>query len=129
VTWGDPTLYDLTLNTERVAIPTCVDEVVKLARAPEFQETPASRQYLADLALQAKALAALKADPRTAGIDIAVEASKGRIKLRGIVVDDREKALVKEVVQALPGVEGVDDELRTMTGGLYRFPSQRKDKG
>jgi cytidylate kinase len=129
VTWGDPTLYDLTLNTERVAIPTCVDEVVKLARAPEFQETPASRQYLADLALQAKALAALKADPRTAGIDIAVEASKGRIKLRGIVVDDREKALVKEVVQALAGVEGVDDELRTMTGGLYRFPSQRKDKG
>jgi len=23
----------------------------------------------------------------------------------------------------------IDDELRTMTGGLYRFPSQRKDKG
>src|SRR5450432_1163719 len=122
VTWGDPTLYDLTLNTERVTIAACVDEVVRLTKAEEFQETPASRQLLADLALQAKALAALKADPRTAGIDIAIEVAKGRIKLRGIVVDDREKALVREVVGKLPAVGGVDDELRTMAGGLYRFP-------
>jgi cytidylate kinase len=129
VTWGDPTLYDLTLNTERVAIPTCVDDVIALTRAPEFQETPESRQYLLDLALQARGRATLKADPRTAGIDIALEVKDGRIKLRGIVVDDREKALVKEVLQKLPGVTGLVDELRTMSGGLYRFPSQVKDKG
>ena len=127
ITWGDPTLYDLTLNTERVSIPACVDEVVNLAKAKEFQETPESRQYLADLALQAKALASLKADPRTSGIDIAAQVSKGKIKLRGIVVDDREKALAREVLLALPGVGAIEDELRTMTGGLYRFPSQRKE--
>jgi cytidylate kinase len=122
VTWGDPTLYDLTLNTERVSIPACVDEVVKLAQSPGFQETAQSRQLVA-------ALAALKADARTAGIAIAVEVKDGRVAARGIVVDDREKSLVKEVLQALPGVKGVDDELRTMAGGLYRFPSQPKDKG
>jgi cytidylate kinase len=129
VTWGDPTLYDLTLNTERIAIPTCVDEVIALAKAPEFQETAESRQYLLDLALQARARAALKADERTAGIDIALEAKNGRLRLRGIVVNDREKALVREVVELLEGVTGIDDELRTMAGGLYRFPSQVKDKG
>jgi len=86
VTWGDPTLYDLTLNTERVSIPTCVDQVVKLAGAKEFQVTADSRQFLADLALQARALAALKADARSAGIDIALEVAKGGVKLRGIVV-------------------------------------------
>jgi cytidylate kinase len=127
VTWGDPTLYDLTLNTERVPIPTCVEQVVALAKSAAFQETPGSRQHLADLALQTRARAALKADPRTAAIDITVEAKGGRIKLRGIVVDDREKALAKEVVQSLPGAKGIDDELRTMAGGLYRFPSQLKD--
>src|SRR6478752_1294690 len=42
VDWGDRALYDLTLNTERVSIPTCVAQVVALVRAPEFQETPAS---------------------------------------------------------------------------------------
>jgi cytidylate kinase len=129
VTWGDPTLYDLTLNTERVSIPACVDQVIRLAQAPDFAETPGSRQMLVDLALQAKALAALKADPRTAGIDISVEVEQGRVRLRGIVVDDREKSLVKEVVEKLPGAKGLDDELRTMAGGLYRFPSQVKDKG
>jgi cytidylate kinase len=129
VNWGDPVLYDLTLNTERVAIRTCVDQVVALARSAEFQETPASRRVLEDLALQARALAALKADSRTAGIDIAVEAKDGRVIARGIVVNDREKSLVKDVLQALPGAKGVDDELRTMAGGLYRFPAHVKDKG
>lgn len=129
VTWGDATLYDLTLNTERVSIPTCVDQVVKLARAKEFQETPQSRQLLADLALQARAVAALKADPRTSGIDISVEPQGGQLRLRGIVVDAREKALVHEVLQSLAGVTAIEDELRTMAGGLYRFPSQLKDKG
>jgi len=129
VTWGDPTLYDLTLNTERVSIPACVDEVVSLVQSRDFQETAPSHQLLADLALQARALAALRADPRTAGIDIAVEVKDGRIKARGIVVDDREKALAKEVLQPLPGAKGVDDELRTMAGGLYRFPAHVKDKG
>jgi cytidylate kinase len=129
VTWGDATLYDLTLNTERVSIPTCIDQVVKLAGAEEFQETSQSRQLLADLALQARAVAALKADPRTSGIDISVEPQGGQLRLRGIVVDAREKALVHEVLQSLAGVTAIEDELRTMAGGLYRFPSQLKDKG
>ena len=127
VTWGDPTLYDLTLNTERVSVPTCVDEVVRLVNAPEFRETPQSRQHLADLALQARARAALRADARSAGIDITVDVAGGRATLRGIVVDDREKALVKEVVESVAGAGKVDDDLRTMTGGLFRFPSQLKD--
>jgi cytidylate kinase len=129
VSWGDPTLYDLCLNTDRVAIRHCVDQVVALAKSEEFQETGRSRQFLADLALQARAKAALKSDARTASIDITLEASAGRLKLRGIVADDREKAAVRDVLQSLPGVVGIDDELRTMAGGLYRFPSQLKDKG
>ncbi|HLX22973.1 MAG TPA: cytidylate kinase family protein [Usitatibacter sp.] len=126
VTWGDPTLYDLTLNTERLSIESCVDEVMKLAVRPEFRETPESKGKLADLALEAKARAVLRADGRTSGIDIAMDVSAGVITLRGIVVDDREKSLVREVVQSVPGAKALDDELRTMAGGLFRFPSQPK---
>jgi cytidylate kinase len=127
VSWGDPTLYDLTLNTERIPVATCVQQVVALVESAAFQETPASRQTVQDLALQARARASLRADERTAGIDVLVEASAGRLRLRGIVLNDEERALAKSIVAALPGVRGVDDELRTMTGGLYRFPSQRKN--
>jgi len=129
VTWGDPTLYDLTLNTERVSIESCVEQVLALTKRPEFQETPQSRRKLSDLAVEAKARAALKADERTAGIDISLDVDGGAVTLRGIVVDDREKSLVSEVVRAVHGVASVRDELRTMAGGLFRFPSQPKDKG
>jgi cytidylate kinase len=127
VRWGDPTLYDLTLNTERVPIAQCVEQVVALAKSASFQETPASRQYLADLALQARARAALRSDERTAAIDVDIGVSNGEVTLRGIVVDDREKRLCEEVLRSLPGAKGFRDELRTMTAGLYRFPTARKE--
>ena len=129
VDWGDPTLYDLTINTGRVSIPTAVDQVIALVKAKEFQETPASRQMLEDMALQARARAALRADDRASGIDITVDVKAGAVTLRGIVINDREKALGEEVIARLPGVKSVSNELRTMAGGLYRFPSQLKDKG
>jgi len=129
VDWGDPALYDITLNTERIPIATCVDQVVALARSAAFQETPQSRAHLEDLALQARARAAMRADPRTSGIDVVVAAEGGRLTLRGIVADDKERKRVEEVAAAVPGAKGVSNELRTMAGGLYRFPSQVKDKG
>jgi cytidylate kinase len=127
VRWGDPTLYDLSLNTERVPIAQCVEQVLALARSPAFQETPQSRQHLADLALQARARAALRSDERTAGIDVDIDVRQGEATLRGIVVDEREKRLCEEVVRSLPGVKSFRDELRTMAAGLSRFPTQRKE--
>jgi cytidylate kinase len=127
VHWGDPELYDLTLNSERLAIRDCVDLVVALAKSPRFAETPASRQKFADLTLQAHALAALRSNERTAHVDISIDVSGGRLALAGIVSDDSEKARAVEVLSALPGVTGIDNGLRTMTGGLFRFPSQLKD--
>jgi len=129
VDWGDPTLYDLTLNTERLPIPDCVDMVVRMVKSAAFAETAASRQKLADLALQAKARAALRAEDKTSEVEIAIDVSGGRVALRGIVANDKERERVHAVIQGLAGVAGIDDELRTMAGGLYRFPSQLKDKG
>jgi hypothetical protein len=126
VRWGEAILYDLTLNTERVPIPTCVDLVVALAKSAAFQETPESRRHLADFALSAKARAALMANESTADIDIAIDAKDGRLVLRGIVVDEDEQRRCHEVIASLPGVAGVDDELRTMSGRLARFPTQVK---
>jgi cytidylate kinase len=128
VEWGDPALFDLTLNTERISIPECVRQVVALSRAAEFQETPGSRRVLEDLALQARARAALRSDVRTSGIDVLIESHAGGLTLRGIVADEAEKALSAEIVSRLPGVKSVANELRTMAGGLYRFPSQLKDR-
>jgi cytidylate kinase len=129
VGWGDPTLYDLTLNTERVPIPTCVDQVIALVKSPAFQETPESRRHLENLALQARVRAALRADERTEGIDVTIDAESGRVRLSGIVVDEREKELCRVVVEKVRGVTEVQDDLRTMAGNVGRFPqvTRRKD--
>jgi cytidylate kinase len=127
VKWGEASLYDLTLNTERVPIADCVDAVVNLVKSPAFQETAASRTLLGDLTLQAKARAGLRSNDKTSDVDISIEVSGGKITLRGIVADEKERKRVHDVLAALPGMQGLVDELRTMAGGLYRFPSQPRE--
>jgi len=114
VSWGDPLLYDLTLNTERVSIPSCVEQVVALTRRPEFQETPDSQARLANLALEAQVRSAFVAHAPTESVDVTVVADGGRVTLRGMVQDDAERKAAVDVVHKVPGVQHVHAELRTI---------------
>ena len=115
VTWGDPLLYDLVLNTDRLSVDTCAEQVLQLARRPEFQETADSRAVLEGLALSARVRAALKANESTSNVDVQVEASGGTVTLSGIVVNDREKEETERVATAVAGVGKVENKLRLMT--------------
>ncbi|MBI2313392.1 MAG: cytidylate kinase family protein [Betaproteobacteria bacterium] len=114
VTWGDPMLYDLVLNTERISITSCVEQIKALLARPEFQETPASHARLANLALQAHIKAALKAGPDTADISITIDVDGSNAVLRGIVFDESEKAAAERVAKKVPGVASVENGLRLM---------------
>lgn len=114
VTWGDPVLYDIVLNTERLSIDSCVAVIRQLAARPEFQETPASHAMLANLALAAAVRAALKDDPSTSDLRIAIESDAGTVILGGIVVNEQERAAAARVAATVPGATGVDDRLRLM---------------
>lgn len=118
VDWGDPSLYDLTLNTERVPISTCVDMVVALVRSAEFAETPESRQHLLDLALAARVRAALRANADTAEVDVTVTATNGALLLSGIVSNQSERARCVDVAGQVAGVTGVVNQLGVMAGSL-----------
>jgi cytidylate kinase len=125
VEWGDPALYDLTLNTERIPIPSCVDMVVALLRNPAFAETPESRQHLLNLALGAHVRAALRAHADTADVDITVAAANSVVTLSGIVSNPDERDRSVAVAVAVAGVTRVENQLGTMTGrpGARIFPS------
>ena len=129
INWRDPEHYDLVLSTERLSVDECVEEVEAMMKRPRFQETPESRAQLENLALQARVRAALRADERTEGIDVVIDADRGRIRLSGIVVDEREKDLCRAVAEKVRGVSEVEDALRTMAGNVGRFPqvTLRKD--
>lgn len=126
VTLGDPLLYDMVLNTGRVSIPGCIEQVIQLSRQPEFQPTPESIAFLRNRALQARIQAALGAHESGAQIDITPEVDGGRVVLRGVVVDDRERKLAAELAGAVPGVTSVDNELRVMNA-KHRYPDTSSD--
>lgn len=114
VTWGDPLLYDMVLNTERIGVDSCAEQILALARRPEFQETPQSRATLAGLALSARVRAALKANEATSNVDVHIDALDGRVTLSGIVVNDREKAEAERVAATVAGAGKVENKLHLM---------------
>jgi cytidylate kinase len=116
VTWGDPLLYDLILNTDRLSVDSCVQVITQMLQRPEFAETPASRAKLHNMTLEAHARAALKAHAATHDVNITLEADAGRMVLRGIVISADEHAQAASVVAAVPGVTAVDNQLRLMSG-------------
>ncbi|MBX9870592.1 MAG: cytidylate kinase family protein [Burkholderiaceae bacterium] len=114
VTWGDPVLYDLVLNTDRLSVHSCVEQIRLLTQRPEFQASEASRQLLANMALSAHVRSALKANESTQEVNITVEAQQGRVVLKGIVVNEQEHQQAAKVAAGVQGVTGVDNRLRLM---------------
>ena len=114
VTWGDPVLYDLVLNTDRVSVDSCVEQIWSLVNRPEFQETTESRAMLANMALQAHIQAALRGHAATSHTRIIIEPNDGRVSLRGILINAEERRETEKVVAAVPGVVSVDSQLRLM---------------
>lgn len=114
VTWGDPGLYDMVLNTDRVSIDSCVALIQQLAARPEFQETEASRALLADLALAADVRAALKDHEPTREVRINIGSKAGTVLLSGIVLNERERSETERIAAAVPGAARVDNQLRLM---------------
>jgi cytidylate kinase len=112
VDWADPAHYDLVLNTERVSVARCVDEILELVRSAEFAETDASRRELADVAIQSSVRAALRGDKRTRELRVEVEADKGVVRLSGLADDEDQSNTAEELAAAVPGVAQVNCDLR-----------------
>ncbi|HRP27098.1 MAG TPA: cytidylate kinase-like family protein [Burkholderiaceae bacterium] len=114
VKWKEPVLFDMVLNTDRLTVETCVQQIIGLLGRPEFAETEASRTRLLGLALSAHVRAALRDNPATAGVNVTIEAARGLVRLSGIVLDASERAEAERVAAAVAGVTGIDNRLRAM---------------
>lgn len=115
VNWGDPVLFDMVLNVDRLSVDCCVQQIKALAARPEFAETEASRAKLLGMALQTRVRSALRADASTREVDVSITSSGDRITLQGIVVSAAEHDAAAQVAAGVPGVASVDNQLRVMT--------------
>jgi cytidylate kinase len=114
VSWGDPLLYDLVLNTDRISVESCAQQIAALTRRPEFAATDASRALLQNLALAARVRAALRADEATREVDVTIKSDAGHVVLTGMVLSADELPAAARVASAVPGVTAVDSRLKVM---------------
>jgi len=107
VQWTDPEHYDLVLNTERVSVAECIEQVLALLRSPEFAETEQTRRRLEDLAVAARVRAALLRAPETRDKKVQVTSERGRVTLWGARCSTDEKLSFVEIASAVEGVRDV----------------------
>jgi len=120
VQWTDAEHYDLVMNTERLSVRQCVDQVLALVKSAEFAETELSRARLRDLALAARVRAALRVSSRTRDVRITVDAADGHVLLTGLLDTSEQRIAVSEVA-AGAGARYIDDQLRTTDALRPRF--------
>jgi cytidylate kinase len=100
---ADPSLYDLVINTEKVAMASAVELIATLVGRPELQTTEAGAQLVADRSLASRVQVALATNPETRKYRVTVEVKAGQVTLEGTAAMD--EAL--EVARGVSGVQGV----------------------
>jgi len=126
IDWQDSTHYDLVLNTERVSVADCIEQITALSKRPAFQETAESHAELLNLSLSAHLHASLRKNPTTRGIRISIADGRngdaGNVVLRGIVLNDAERRLVEVLATRSPGVRKVVNQLKVMADHRRHTP-------
>ena len=124
VNWKDAEHYDLVLNTGRISVENCAEQVMQLIKSPRFAETPESLQKIHDLALGAHVRAALRGDELTRKLNITIDVADGHATLSGIVDTDTSLKLAANVAATVPGITGVTNHLKEMSSAYRRFTSE-----
>jgi len=114
ISWQHSDQYDLVLNTERLTVEECADEVMELLDDHHFQETSESRRVLHNLALVAHVRSALRQDPRTNKMQVSITASNGVVTLAGLVDPGQEPKDAADVAAKVTGAKDVINQLRTV---------------
>jgi len=118
----DPLLYDVVLNTERVMADEGARLVQEALHEPRFQTSAASQRDLVDLGIAAGAKAAFMASPVIGPHRVFVSASGGYVCLSGVVDTEDERKLAHEIVEKMPGVTGVLNDIIAVPRGRSGGP-------
>jgi cytidylate kinase len=107
IEWGDPALYDITLNLERISMPAACQTLAALVEREEFLVTDEHRQRLDNLFLAAHVQAKLFLNPKVAAAAAKLEitADAGAVHLSGILPGDNLLEEVLATCRSLPEVK------------------------
>jgi cytidylate kinase len=114
IDWQDPTLYAIVLNTARIPMSDCVEQIVRLTQSPAFRHTPQSQQLLADQLVRERVRFGLEqrfgSSALQSGIDAHVR--DGSVLLLGATTDEQLIIDAVRCAQAIEGVKTVESQVR-----------------
>lgn len=103
-TW-DSRVYDLVIHIDKITVEDAVDMICQTARLDRFQTTPESQKAVDDLAIAARAKAALI----LIKLDLQVCVEDGVVFVRADAPILQERALADEIQKVLEGTPGVKE--------------------
>ncbi len=113
IDWSDPTLYSLVLNTSRVPVSACVDQIARMTELPIFQETEHSRTALMDRTILARAQQAMtqRFGSRSLQNGFEISVFSGKVLLTGGSTDEHMIVEAIRLLQDIDGVQGVESKV------------------
>lgn len=119
--WSDPLGYDLIFNTSALSEAAIVDSIVAAARDQKLKDAEAAAvEAITDTILAKKIETELLKSPDIEGVNIKIEAHKGKVHLYGHVNSDEEAAEVNKKANSVPGVHTVKNDLRVVSFKKYK---------
>ncbi len=112
----DASIYSLVLNTARLGVERCIEQIATVATADEFQPTVQSQRALLDRLIMKRVRAAID---RSFGSDqrftiIAVEVVEGRVKLSGQSLFAEVNEVAAAAAREIDGVVDVQSQITVM---------------
>jgi cytidylate kinase len=106
IDWEDPSVYAIVLNTARIPVADCIEQIVRLAQSPAFEETEQSRSALKDELILARVHHAMdqRFGPDSLQFGFEAHVCEGTVTLSGATTDEK---LIVDAVRLLQSVEGV----------------------
>lgn len=120
VDWDDPLLYDLVLNTDRLAVTEAARLIQEVLRSERLQPTPDSLADVKDLSLTTHAKAVLLADPRTRQLQLSISCKNGHLSISGVVEREELRKVAEDIVGKIPGVTQVRSEIAVIPRQVAR---------
>ena len=117
VSVDDPFLYDVVVNTERLTADEGARLLQEAVQQPRFQTSADSQRQIIDLGIVAGAKAAFRASPMIDPREVFVSANGGYVSLSGAVDQEEGRQLAQKIVEKIPGVTGVLNEIIAIPRG------------
>lgn len=119
VNWQDPSLYDITINIDQMAIPGACDIVCQIASMSQYRVTLGSQKRLGDLVLSSH-LEALLANTTgiSGGREVAIKADGGVVTIEGTVGSLADADKVRLLTGKTPGVKQINSQMKVRMYGV-----------